>query len=68
MANCKPAATPMEERLKLSRHNTAARVDAMCYQSIVGGLRYLTHTQSDISFAIASAGSWRTRGRIIGWR
>ena len=44
MAECKPCATPMEERLKLSKHSTAAKVDATCYRSIVGGLRYLTHT------------------------
>ncbi|XP_066311653.1 secreted RxLR effector protein 161-like [Miscanthus floridulus] len=42
----------MKERLKLSKHNTAAKVDAMRYQSIVDGPRYLTHTQSDIAFAV----------------
>ena len=44
MAECKPCATPMEERLKLSKHSTAAKVDMTRYRSIVGGLRYLTHT------------------------
>ena len=43
-AECKPCATPMEEWLKLSKHNTAAKVDVMSYRSIVDGLRYLTHT------------------------
>jgi len=52
MAECKPCATPMEERLKLSKHSTAAKVDATCYRSIIGGLRYLTHTRSDIAFAV----------------
>ena len=52
MAECKPCATPMEERLKLSKHSTAAKVDATCYRSIVGGLRYLTHTRSDITFVV----------------
>ena len=52
MAECKPCATPMEERLKLSKHSMAAKVDAMRYRSIVGGLRYLTHTRSDITFAV----------------
>ena len=52
MAECKPCATPMEERLKLSKHSTAAKVDATCYQSIVGGLCYLTHTQPDIAFVV----------------
>ena len=44
MAECKPCVTPMEEQLKLSKHNTAAKVDATRYRSIVSGLRYLTHT------------------------
>jgi hypothetical protein len=35
----------MEERLKLSKHSTTAKVDATRYRSIVSGLRYLTHTR-----------------------
>ncbi|XP_066324565.1 secreted RxLR effector protein 161-like [Miscanthus floridulus] len=52
MAECKPCATLIEERLKLSKHSTAAKVDTTRYRSIVGGLRYLTHTRSDIAFAV----------------
>jgi hypothetical protein len=42
----------MEERIKLSKHSTAAKVDATRYQSIVGGLRWLTHTRPDIAFVV----------------
>ena len=52
MAECKPCATPMEERLKLSKHSTAAKVDATRYRSIVDGLGYLSHTRPDIAFAV----------------
>ena len=52
MAECKPCATPMEERLKLSKHNTAAKVEAMSYRSIVSGLCYLTHTRPNIAFTV----------------
>ena len=52
MAECKPCMTPMEERLKLMKASTAAKVDATLYQSIVGGLRYLVHTRSDIAFTV----------------
>ena len=52
MAECKPCATPMEERLKLSKHSTVVKVDATRYRSIIGGLRYLTHTRPDIAFAV----------------
>ena len=43
---------PMEERLKLTKASTTVKVDATLYQSIVGGLRYLVHTRSDIAFAV----------------
>jgi hypothetical protein len=52
MADCKAMATPMEERIKLSKDSTAAKVDATLYRSIVGGLRWLIHTRPDISFAV----------------
>ena len=42
----------MEERLKLTKASTAAKVDATLYWSIVGGLCYLVHTRPDISFAM----------------
>ena len=52
MAKCKPCVTPMEERLKLTKANTAVKVDVTLYQSIVGGLRYLVHTRPDITFVV----------------
>ena len=52
MAECKPCTTPMEERLKLSKHSMAAKVDATRCQNIVGGLRYVTHTRPDITFVV----------------
>jgi hypothetical protein len=44
MADCKLCATLMEERLKLTKTSTAETLNMMSYRSIVGGLRYLTHT------------------------
>ncbi|XP_066321485.1 uncharacterized mitochondrial protein AtMg00810-like [Miscanthus floridulus] len=52
MAECKPCVTPMEERLKLTKASTAAKVDATLYRSIIGGLCYLVHTRSDITFTV----------------
>ena len=52
MAECKPCVTLMEERLKLTKANTTAKVDATLYRSIGGGLRYLVHMRLDIVFAM----------------
>ena len=52
MGGCNPCHTPMEARLKLSKDGTTALVDATEYRSLVGSLRYLVHTRSDISFAV----------------
>ncbi|XP_066360896.1 uncharacterized mitochondrial protein AtMg00810-like [Miscanthus floridulus] len=51
MAGCNPAHTPME-KLRLSRHNTAEEVDSTHYRRLVGSLRYLVHTRSDLAFAV----------------
>ncbi|WVZ84662.1 hypothetical protein U9M48_031667 [Paspalum notatum var. saurae] len=52
MAGCRANKTPMEEKIKLSKASSAAKVDATGYRSIVGGLRYLVHTRPDLAFAV----------------
>jgi hypothetical protein len=52
MADCKAAATPMEERLRLSHDSTAKEVDATLYHRIVGSVRYLIHTRPDLTYAV----------------
>jgi hypothetical protein len=52
MADCKPSATPMEKRIKLSKQSTTEKVDATHYRSIVGGLRYLTPSQTSHSRSV----------------
>ncbi|XP_066392427.1 uncharacterized mitochondrial protein AtMg00810-like [Miscanthus floridulus] len=52
MAECKPCVTLMEERLKLTKASTAAKVDATLYRSIIDGLRYLVYMRPDIAFVV----------------
>jgi hypothetical protein len=52
MVDCKAAAMPMEERLRLSRDSTAKEVDATLYRRIVESLRYLIHTRSDLTYTV----------------
>ena len=52
MAGCNPAATPMEEKLRLSRESKAEEVDPTHYRRLVGSLRYLVHTRPDLVFAV----------------
>jgi hypothetical protein len=52
MTDCKAAATPMEERLRMSCDSTAEEVDATLYRRIVRSLRYLIHTWLDLTYAV----------------
>ncbi|XP_042755647.1 secreted RxLR effector protein 161-like [Lactuca sativa] len=42
----------MEHKLKLTKEGEGELVNPTEYRSIVGGLRYLTHTRPDITFAV----------------
>jgi hypothetical protein len=52
LTDCNPPLTLMEERLKLSCGSTIDEVDATQYRRLVGTLRYLIHTQSDLAFSV----------------
>ena len=52
MGACNPCVTPMEARLKLSKHSTSPAVDATEYRSLIGSLRYLMNTWPDLAFAV----------------
>ncbi|KMS95771.1 hypothetical protein BVRB_005150 [Beta vulgaris subsp. vulgaris] len=53
MTNCEVATTPMNVNEKLQREDGTAHVDGRFYRSLVGGLKYLTHTRLDIAFPVS---------------
>jgi hypothetical protein len=52
MQSCNPTATPMENRLKLSKTSGEQAVDATEYLSLLRALRYWLHTRPDLTFPI----------------
>jgi len=65
MAGCNPAHTPMEERLRLSRHSTTAEVNPTHYQRLISGLRYLVHTCPDLAFAVGFVSRFMERPTVL---
>lgn len=53
MLGCKPVDTPMDAIVKLGNKDNGTPVDNGRYRRLVGKLIYLSHTRSDISFAIS---------------
>ncbi|KAA0036818.1 Cysteine-rich RLK (RECEPTOR-like protein kinase) 8 [Cucumis melo var. makuwa] len=53
MLGCRPADTPIEFNCKLGNSDDQVPVDKEQYQRLVGKLIYLSHTLSDISFAVS---------------
>ncbi|GJS54680.1 zinc finger, CCHC-type containing protein [Tanacetum coccineum] len=52
MENCNATHCPLEHKLQLDKDEAGEKVNPTKYRSLVGGLRYLTHTRPDISFAV----------------
>ena len=52
MSNYKLVSTPVECRVKLSKHEDKERVNQTFFKSLVGSLRYLICTRPNILFGI----------------
>ncbi|XP_021740874.1 uncharacterized protein LOC110707176 [Chenopodium quinoa] len=52
MGSCKPAATPVDTKSKLSVDAGPPFRDPTLYRSLAGGLQYLTFTRPDIAYAV----------------
>ena len=51
MSECNPAHTPLESRCKFGKESHPS-VNSTIYQSLMGSLRYLTHTRPDLMFSV----------------
>ena len=67
MSNCKPAATPVDVKQKLSAHDDDSAMDATFYRSITGALQYLTLTRPDIAYAVNQACLYMQQPQASHW-
>ena len=51
MSECNLAHTPLESRCKFGKESHPS-VNSITYQSLMGSLRYLTHTRPDLMFSV----------------
>ncbi|GKD46821.1 retrovirus-related pol polyprotein from transposon TNT 1-94 [Tanacetum coccineum] len=52
MDKCNPIGTPIENKIKPSKHDRGKKEDSTLFKSLIRSLRYLTCTRSDILFAV----------------
>ena len=52
LLNCHPSLTPLKARSKFNKNGGDTLVNPTNFQSIVGSLRYLTHTRPDLLYSV----------------
>nr|XP_020181823.1 uncharacterized mitochondrial protein AtMg00810-like [Aegilops tauschii subsp. strangulata] len=67
MLNCKPAATPIDTKAKLSATDGSPASDAAFYRSIIGALQYLTLTRPEIQYAVQQVCPHMHAPRDVHW-
>ncbi|XP_023755973.2 uncharacterized mitochondrial protein AtMg00810-like [Lactuca sativa] len=62
---CNPTKSPMELKTQLTKERDGELVNPTEYKSIVGGLRYLTHTHPDLAFAVGVVSRFMERPTMV---
>lgn len=65
LTGCNPVSYLMESKLKLAKDEEGVPCDPTEFRSIIGGLRYLTHTRPHISFAVGIVSRYMERPTIL---
>ena len=52
LGECNAVATPLEARVKFTNEEGRSTVNSTVYRSLIGSLRYLTHTRPDLLFSV----------------
>ena len=52
LGECNVVATPLEARIKFTNEEGRSTVNSIVYCSLIGSLRYLTHTRPDLLFSV----------------
>ena len=64
MTGCKPAKTPMEQQLKLSKGDEELLKDASQFRSSIGKLMYLTLSRPNITYAVHRFSQFLAQPRV----
>ena len=65
MLKCNPTKYPMEPRTHLHKDGEGHTTDATEYWRVIGCLKYLLHTQPDLSFAVGVASRFMKRPTVM---
>lgn len=67
MDQCKAAAVPLQQNLKLQNDDGSKEADATLYRQLVGSLIYLTTTRLDLAYAVSTLSQFMSKPLESHW-